>query len=76
MARGKDGRRRVRSQREYEVRVGDRLVARASSDWVFVDAVHGRPRRIPEEWEATFMPDGPTMLERVAFPVNDPGIVA
>ena len=60
--------RRVRSQREYEVRTGDRLVARALTDWVFVDAVHGKPRRIPDEWETTFMPDGPTTLPRVPFP--------
>lgn len=46
--------RRVRSQREYEVRAGDRLVARAASDWVFVDRAQGRPRRIPAEWDATF----------------------
>lgn len=46
--------RRVRSQREYELRAADRLVAQAASDWVFVDRAHGRPRRIPPEWEATF----------------------
>src|SRR5690349_20213176 len=46
--------RRVRSLRAYEVRAGDRLVARASTDWVFVDREHARPRRIPDEWERTF----------------------
>jgi acyl-CoA thioester hydrolase len=65
--------RRVRSQREYEVHAGDRLVARAATDWVFVDRTTGRPRRIPDEWEATFMPDGPTSAERVPFPEPEPG---
>ena len=65
--------RRVRSQREYEVHARDRLVARASTDWVFVDRTTGRPRRIPDEWEATFMPDGPTAAERVPFPETEPG---
>lgn len=46
--------RRVRSQREYEVYAGERLIARAASDWVFVDGASGRPRRIPSEWETIF----------------------
>ncbi len=64
--------RRVRSQREYEVRVAERLIARASTDWVFVDAASARPRCIPAEWESTFMPDGATTLERVPFPEATP----
>jgi acyl-CoA thioesterase FadM len=63
--------RRVRSQRTYEVHAGDHLIARASSDWVFVDREHGRPRRIPKEWETTFQPD-PTMDPRVPFPEATP----
>ena len=59
--------RRVRSQREYEVTVANRIVARASTDWVFVDRTHGRPRRIPAEWEATF-PLPPSPSPRVPFP--------
>lgn len=59
--------RRVRSQREYEVHAGDRLVARASTDWVYVDRVQGRPRRIPAEWETAFpLPSPPA--PRVPFP--------
>jgi YbgC/YbaW family acyl-CoA thioester hydrolase len=46
--------RRVRSLREYEVRAGERLVARASTDWVYVDRAQGRPRRISAEWERVF----------------------
>jgi acyl-CoA thioester hydrolase len=64
--------RRVRSQREYEVRVGDRLVARAASDWVFVDRSTGRPRRIPAEWETTFPPDRATEDVRIPFPETEP----
>ena len=60
--------RRVRSQREYDVRVGDRVVARASTDWVHVDRAHGRPRRIPDAWERVFtLPTSDPTL-RVPFP--------
>jgi YbgC/YbaW family acyl-CoA thioester hydrolase len=64
--------RRVRSQREYEVRAAGRLVARASTDWVYVDRAQGRPRRIPDEWERAFMPDGPPPHARVPFPERQP----
>lgn len=63
--------RRVRSQREYEVRADGRLIARASTDWVYVDR-GGRPRRIPDEWERIFMPDGAPPHERVPFPEREP----
>ncbi len=63
--------RRVRSQREYEVTVEDRLVARASSDWVFVDRANGRPRRIPAEWETAFLLPA-TPSSRIPFPEADP----
>ena len=51
--------RRVRSQREYEVRrVGDRrLIARASTDWVYVDLARGAPTRPPEEMQRRLLPD-------------------
>jgi YbgC/YbaW family acyl-CoA thioester hydrolase len=64
--------RRVRSQREYEVRAEDRMVARAFSDWVFVDRTTGRPRRIPEEWHTTFAADGMPPVERTKFPEASP----
>jgi acyl-CoA thioester hydrolase len=64
--------RRVRSQREYEVCAGDRLVARASTDWVFVDRSQGRPRRIPAEWETVFAPENPTTAVRIPFPEMEP----
>jgi acyl-CoA thioester hydrolase len=60
--------RRVRSQREYEVRAAGRLVARAHTDWVFVDSVLGQPRRIPAEMEAVFVPEGGAPVERRPFP--------
>jgi len=64
--------RRVRSQREYEVCAGERLIARASSDWVLVDRAHGRPRRIPKEWESAFNPEGTPPMERTPFPEAEP----
>lgn len=64
--------RRVRSQREYEVRADDRIIARAFSDWVFVDRTTGRPRRIPEEWHTTFAADGMPPIARTTFPEASP----
>ena len=57
--------RRVRSQREYEVhRVRDgELVARAQTDWVYVDA-RGKPARVPELMQRGLMPDGVTARAR------------
>lgn len=64
--------RRVRSQREYEIRVNERLVTRAYTDWVFADQSQGRPRRIPAELEAAFRPEGSNPLERDPFPSTTP----
>jgi acyl-CoA thioester hydrolase len=51
--------RRVRSQREYEVwRPADAtLVARASTDWVYVDLTRGSPVQPPDEMVQRLMPD-------------------
>jgi acyl-CoA thioester hydrolase len=51
--------RRVRSQREYEVwRSADAtLVARGSTDWVYVDLTRGSPVRPPQEMVRRLMPD-------------------
>ena len=48
--------RRVRSLRKYKmIRGGDEaVVAQAETDWVFVDAPSGRPRKIPDEIKKTF----------------------
>jgi acyl-CoA thioesterase FadM len=48
--------RRVRSRRDYEIRSAGRLVARAWSDWVYVDLARGRPARVPDEMIAAFDP--------------------
>jgi acyl-CoA thioester hydrolase len=47
--------RRVRSHRCYEMYgTADALCATARTDWVYVDAGSGRPRRVPAEIEAAF----------------------
>jgi acyl-CoA thioester hydrolase len=53
--------RRVRSQRNTDItRVNDgRTIARAATDWVYIDMTTGAPKRIPDDMPATFMPDGP-----------------
>jgi acyl-CoA thioester hydrolase len=68
--------RRVRSQRRYEVSAGERSVARATTDWVYVDAVRSRPRTIPLEMERVFVPEGTSSIARVAMPAADPPIGA
>ncbi len=64
--------RRVRSRRDYEVRAGDRMIARAHTDWVYVDRERSRPRRVPVDMERVFVPDGAHALERPDFPEADP----
>jgi len=51
---------RVRSRRAYEFRRdgSDELVARASTDWVFLDDATGRPAPIPPEMMSAFYPEG------------------
>lgn len=47
--------RRVRSHRRYELRdVAGALCAEARTDWVYVDAATGRPRRVPPAMQAAF----------------------
>ncbi|MDX2139333.1 MAG: acyl-CoA thioesterase [Chloroflexota bacterium] len=63
--------RRVRSQRRYEfTRVGDgALVARATTDWVYMDRATQRPVSVTPEMIAAYCPDGtpePTPRERIA----------
>ncbi len=51
--------RRVRSRRAYEFRTvgeGD-LIARATTDWVYIDNATGRPTAIPPEMIRAFYPD-------------------
>jgi acyl-CoA thioester hydrolase len=68
--------RRVRSRRAYEFRLAgsDEPVARAVTDWVFLESASGRPVSIPSEMMAAFVPEG--QLEpagpRSRFPVAPP----
>jgi acyl-CoA thioester hydrolase len=52
--------RRVRSRRLYEFRLSgsDELIARASTDWVYLDLKTNRPVSIPPEMIAAFYPEG------------------
>ena len=52
---------RVRSLRLYEFRLAGshELVARAQTDWAFLESATGRPALIPPEMIAAFFPDGP-----------------
>jgi acyl-CoA thioester hydrolase len=53
--------RRIRSRRAYEFRYAGsgELVARASTDWVFLERSSGRPTAIPQDMMAAFFPEGP-----------------
>lgn len=46
--------RRVASVRKYEVVRGAELLAMGETEWVFVEAATGRPRRIPEAFKEMF----------------------
>jgi acyl-CoA thioester hydrolase len=52
--------RRIRSRRGYEFRhaASGELVARASTDWVFLERSTGRPTTIPHDMMAAFFPEG------------------
>jgi acyl-CoA thioester hydrolase len=53
--------RRVRSRRAYEFRDTESggIVARAQTDWVFLDSATGWPAPIPREMMSAFFPEGP-----------------
>jgi acyl-CoA thioester hydrolase len=46
--------RRVASLRRYEFVRGDDVLAVGETEWVFVDASTGRPRRIPDDFKRLF----------------------
>jgi len=52
--------RRVRSWRRYEIeRASDGCaIARASTDWVYVNSANGAPTAMTDELQRAFMPDG------------------
>jgi acyl-CoA thioester hydrolase len=68
--------RRVRSRRAYEFRFSgtDTLVARATTDWVYLDSSSLRPLTIPEEMKLGFYPEGPPgeSPPRQRFPTPPP----
>jgi acyl-CoA thioester hydrolase len=49
---------RVKSMRRYEFVVDGKTIARGETEWVFVDAESGRPKRIPEEMKETVQKQG------------------
>jgi len=66
--------RRVRSQREYELRRtgDDQLVARGWSDWVYVDTLRGKPVRAPEELQRGLMSEDLPAQPRPAGKPSEP----
>lgn len=54
------------SERRYEIRrrADDKLLARAATDWAFVDLKSGRPRRILPEVAAAFEIPPPELIAR------------
>lgn len=69
--------RRVRSRRAYEIRRADsgQIVARALTDWVYLDTATLRPATVPDEMLQGFWPDGPPAEElppREPFPDDAP----
>ena len=64
--------RRVRSRRVYEFRQhgGGALVARAATDWVYINGGTGKPATISRELMEAFVPDGapPLAPPRAKFP--------
>ena len=46
--------RRARSLRQYTVRRGETVAARATTDWVYCDLHSGRPARVPDELQRAF----------------------
>jgi acyl-CoA thioester hydrolase len=64
--------RRVRSRRAYELRrlADHTVVARAVTDWVFLDRQQQRPASVPAGMVAAFLPDGPDpeVAPRAPFP--------
>jgi acyl-CoA thioester hydrolase len=66
--------RRSTSRRMYEFFRGEELVARAHTDWVFLDIASSRPARIPDEMIRAFFPEGAPKpgIQRQPFPAPPP----
>jgi acyl-CoA thioester hydrolase len=67
-----EGYQRASSRRAYELRLeaSGELVARAQTDWVFIDTTTGRPTHIPQELKLSFFPEG--LPERFPAPEDFP----
>lgn len=67
---------RVRSRRAYELRLAGtgEMIAKATTDWVYVDRHTHHPQRIPPEMVKAFLPDGPPAgtSPRAPFPTPPP----
>ncbi len=70
--------RRVRSQRDYEVRQSDEdgLVARGWTDWVYIDVARGRPIQAPVEMCHALMPEGVVVQPRAPRRIGAPPTTA
>jgi acyl-CoA thioester hydrolase len=73
--------RRVRSRRFYEFRKAgqDELIARANTDWVYLEAATERPVVVPPEMIEAFVPEGlgdaaPTRSRFPALPAPPPKV--
>lgn len=69
--------RRARSLRRYAIHCNGESepALTASTDWVYCDAISGRPRRVPEEMERAFSGDAaslPTLARAAAVESPDP----
>ena len=68
--------RRVRSRRVYELRraADDERVARATTDWVYINTASGQPVSVPEDMMAAYFPEGvpPQAPPRPPFPEPPP----
>lgn len=66
--------RRVRSRRFYEFRHAEtgELVAKANTDWVYLDRASGRPVSVPDAMIAAFAPDQTEAAARERFPAAPP----
>ena len=76
-----EGYQRVSSRRAYEFRTAgsEELVARAYTNWVFLDTASGRPAQIPQELKLAFFPEGlpevsPPNLDFPPAPQPPPGV--
>jgi acyl-CoA thioester hydrolase len=67
--------RRVRSRREYEIRLppSSKPCLKAHTDWVYIERESSRPRRVPSEMMSAFVPEGaPPALPREPLAMSPP----